>query len=223
MALLIFMKRYFFLFVVIAVFGVSACSNGSSVSNQAQAATTTQNATVKRNIYAGWPETFETGSKGAYSDGAVTLSTGVWDLSDALIGSQPADEKDGAKSVRIEKTGTLTMDFDVTNGASEVTIKHGVFGKDAESTWELWYSTNSGSTWAQTGGTTTSSDALSTATYTMSISGNVRFQVRKLTGGRLNIDDFSITDNAGATSGRTQSISGEAEPARNDGQDAGGG
>ncbi len=132
----------------------------------------------------------------------MTLSTGVWDLNDALIGGTTSDRKNGSKSVRIENTGMVTMQFDKTSGASQVTIAHGVYGTDASSTWGLWYSTNSGSTWTQTGSTvTTSSTTLNTTTFTLSTSGNIRFQVRKLTGGRLNIDDITITDNSGTGGG----------------------
>ncbi|MBC7552466.1 MAG: DNA/RNA non-specific endonuclease [Taibaiella sp.] len=152
--------------------------------------------TAARAVYTGFPETFESGTKGAYTAGTVTLTTGVWNLSDALIGNSTTDRKNGSKSVRIQNTGTVTMNFDKTSGAYQVTVAHGVYGTDASSTWGLWYSTNSGSTWTQTGSNvTTSSTSLSTATFTMSLSGNVRFQLRKLTGGRLNIDDLTITDN----------------------------
>ncbi len=148
-------------------------------------------------IYAGWPETFETGTKGAYAAADVTLSTGSWNLADALLGTSTSDRKSGTKSVRIQNTGTVTMNFNVTGGASQVTIKHAVYGSDASSTWELWYSTNSGSSWTKTGSTvTTSSTTLNTQTFNLTVSGNIRFQLRKLSGGRLNIDDFSINDNS---------------------------
>ncbi len=149
-------------------------------------------------VYSGFPETFESGTKTAYAAANVTLATGVWNLDDALIGNSTSDRKNGAKSVRMQNTGKMTMQFDAANGVSQVTIAHATFGTDAASTWTLWYSTNSGSTWTQTGGTiTTSGTTLATATFSLSISGNVRFQVRKTGGGRLNIDDLSINDNAG--------------------------
>ena len=197
------MKRLFLLLTTaIVVLGMSNCSKSNNATQVIPAVTSAQHHNEERAVYTGWPETFESGTKASYTDGTVTLSTGIWDLNDALIGNLSTDRKDGTKSVRIENTGKVTMNFNVTNGASQVTIAHGVYGTDASSTWQLWYSTNSGSTWTQTGGTTTtSSTTLSTATYTMSVSGNVRFQVRKLTGGRLNIDDFNITDNSGTGGG----------------------
>ncbi len=193
------MKRiYLLIATALVVLTLSNCSKEKNGAQPAPATTIAAHGLAARSVYTGWPETFESGTKGAYADGTVTLPTGVWDLNDALIGSLSSDSKDGSKSVRIENTGTVSMNFNVTGGASQVSIAHGVYGTDASSTWQLWYSTNSGSTWPQTGSTiTTSSTTLSTATFTMSISGNVRFQVRKLSGGRLNIDDFSITDNSG--------------------------
>ena len=200
------MKRIFLLFTTVALMlGMSNCSKDKSGTQPVPTPTTAvtpPHHTEARAVYTGWPETFESGSKAAYADAVVTLTTGVWDLNDALIGSTTSDRKNGSKSIRVENTGTVTMNFNVTGGASQVTIAHGVYGSDASSTWQLWYSTNSGSTWAQTGSTTTtSSTTLSVATYTMSVSGNIRFQVRKLTGGRLNIDDITITDNSGTGGG----------------------
>jgi endonuclease G, mitochondrial len=152
--------------------------------------------TASRAVYSGFPETFESGTKGGYAAADVTLSTGVWNLDDALIGNTTSDRKSGSKSVRMQNTGKITMQFNNSDGAYEVSIKHAKYGSDASSTWGLWYSTNSGSTWTQTGSNiTTSSTTLATATFSMDINGTVRFQLRKLSGGRLNIDDFSITDN----------------------------
>ncbi len=197
-------KNIFFLSAALLLLTFSECKKEQSSATSSQPATTTTafSTAGERAVYTGFPETFETGSKAAYADATVTLSTGVWDLNDALIGGTTSDRKNGSKSVRIENTGMVTMQFDKTSGASQVTIAHGVYGTDASSTWGLWYSTNSGSTWTQTGSTvTTSSTTLNTTTFTLSTSGNIRFQVRKLTGGRLNIDDITITDNSGTGGG----------------------
>ena len=153
-------------------------------------------------VYPSWPETFNTGTKGSYAAADVLLGTGSWNLSDALLGNLSGDRKNGAQAARIQNTGMITMNFDLANGASTVSILHAKYGTDANSTWELWYSTNSGSTWTQTGGTiTTSSITLTPANFTLTTTGNVRFQLRKLSGGRLNIDDFSANDNTGGSGG----------------------
>jgi endonuclease G len=149
----------------------------------------------------GFPEGFESGSKGSYASGTVTLGSGDWKLDDALIGNLEGDVKNGTQSVRIRNTGTLTMNFDV-NGADVVSIVHAKYGTDSNSSWQLWYSTDRGSTWLQTTGTiTSSSTSLSRATFDTGISDNVRFQIRKISGGtaRINIDDINISTAGGTT------------------------
>lgn len=144
---------------------------------------------------ANFPETFESGTKTAYAAANVTLTSGSWNLSDALIGTSTSDRKNGSKSVRMVNTGTLQMNFDVTGGATSVSVKHAKYGSDGTSTWNLQASTNGGSAWSTVGSTiTTSSTTLSTATFTVSYSSNVRFRIVKASGGsaRINIDDFSI-------------------------------
>lgn len=141
-------------------------------------------------------ETFNTGTKGAYAVGAVVLPTGTWTLDDALLGNTSSDRKNGAQSVRVRNSGKVTMGFTFATGAKTVTVKHAKYGTDANSTWTLWYSTNGGSTWVQTGGTvTTASTALATASFTLNVTGGIRFQLRKTDGSanRINVDDFTIT------------------------------
>ena len=172
--------------------------------SQGSTAATAVHHSTARAVYSTFPEGFETGSKSGYADANVTLGTGSWDLNNALIGSTTSDRKTGSASVRIESTGMATMNFDVVNGAYEVDIDHALYGTDPTATWGLWYSTNGGSTWTQTGSNvTTSSTTLSTATFSLNLNGNVRFQVRKLTGTRINIDNFSITDNTTTGGGGT--------------------
>ncbi len=149
-------------------------------------------------------ENFNTGTKTAYTAANVTLSTGVWNLNDALLGNTTSDRKNGAQSVRVRNTGKVTMTFNRTDGASTVTVAHAKYGTDANSTWQLWYSTNSGSAWTQIGSTiTTSSTTLQTATFTVNKTGTIRFEIRKVSGGtnRINIDDFVINDNTGSGGG----------------------
>lgn len=160
-----------------------------------------------------FPETFESGTKTSYTAAAVTLSTGNWYFDNALIGTSSSDRKDGSQSARIRSTGIITMQFDKENGAGTVTVSHAKYGSDGTSTWELYMSTNSGSSWSQVGSTiTTSSTTLSSTEFTVNQSGNVRFEIRKITGTsyRINIDNFSITDyTSGDTGGDTGDDTGD--------------
>lgn len=152
-------------------------------------------------------ENLESGSKTAYAAASVTLSSGSWYFNDALIGNSSTDRKNGSQSARIRNTGSLTMNFNVTSGASTVTVQHAAFSSDGSSTWELQVSTNSGSSYTKVGSTiTTSSTSLQTATFTVNVSGTVRFAIVKTGGGsnRINIDDVIINsygDDGGGGSG----------------------
>ena len=84
-----------------------------------------------RAAYSGFPETMETGSKTAYAAADVTLGTGSWNFNDALLGNLSSDRKNGLKSARIQNLGMLTMNFNVTSGAYQVSVAHAIFGTDA--------------------------------------------------------------------------------------------
>ena len=181
--------------LIASILFISSCKK-DEITCKTEKAETASNA-----VYSGFPENMELGTKSSYTTGNVLLGSGSWSFNDALIGNLTTDRKNGTKSARIQNTGMITMNFDATNGVSEVRIAHAVFGTDAISTWALFISTTGGAGWAQVGSTiTTSSSTLQTAVFTMSFAGNVRFQIRKLTGGRLNIDDISINDNSTASS-----------------------
>jgi endonuclease G, mitochondrial len=154
-------------------------------------------------------ETFEAGTKTAYAAADVAFTTGTWNLSDALVGTSSSDAKDGSKSVRVRLSGLVTMKFDLSTGASTVVISHAKYGSDGSSTWGLWYSTNSGSSWTQAGSTvTTSSTTLTTATFTVNVSGTIRFQIQKTDGSstRINIDDVIITSYSGSSTSSSEHL-----------------
>lgn len=135
-------------------------------------------------------EDFEnTAPKTSYVAADVNMPTGTWNLDDALVGNLDTDLKNGLKSVRL-RAGKLTMNFDVA-GVNMLYIKHGKFGKDANSTWQLLMSTDGGSTFTQIGedivedNTTLKLDSFKVAT-----SDKVRFQIKKVGTTRINIDDI---------------------------------
>ena len=141
-------------------------------------------------------EGFETGGKTSYAAANVTLGTGSWFMDDALTGNLSTDRKTGTYSARIREIGRVRMNFNKT-GAGTVSIQHAVFGADGPSTWQLWSSTNNGSTWTQVGATvTTSSTTLQTANFTVNNGNAIRFEIRKVSGGanRINVDNVQIGD-----------------------------
>lgn len=150
-------------------------------------------------------ETFEDGSKSGYAQGTVTLSTGVWDFNNALIGNLAADVKDGSQSVRL-KTGDIAMNFDI-NGLTQINIKHAKYGTDASSTWQLMVSTDGGVNYTNLGSPITETNTtLVTDSFKVTTTGKVRFEIKKTdnsTTTRINIDDitFKGTGDPGITIG----------------------
>lgn len=144
-------------------------------------------------------ESFDAGTKSEYPSGAVTLTTGSWTLKDAVLGSTDADHRNGPQAVRLQQSGKLTMDFFLSGGAAIVTVQHAIYGADASSSWELWALSEACNCnkWTKVGNTVvTTSSTLQAAAFTVNIPGNVRFEIRKTSGGkaRLNIDDFAVTN-----------------------------
>ncbi|HEY0428397.1 MAG TPA: DNA/RNA non-specific endonuclease [Pyrinomonadaceae bacterium] len=150
-------------------------------------------------------EGFEAGGKTAYAAANVTLGSGSWNLDDALTGNTTSDRKVGSWSARVRNTGKVSMNFNVAS-AGTVTIQHAEYGTDGASTWELWQSTNSGSSWTKVGSTvTTGSTTLSTASFTINSAAAIRFEIRKISGGanRINLDSITATANGGGGGGST--------------------
>lgn len=152
----------------------------------------------------GFTEAFESGSKGSYAGANVTLASGSWYLTDALLGSLSNDRKYGSKSMRIRNSGYAIMNFNMDNGADIVRVRHAKYGSNGTSTWRLIASYDNGANWYYVGDTvTTNSTTLNTVTFTVNTTSAVRFGIMKLSGGsnRINIDNFEITTSSGGGNG----------------------
>jgi hypothetical protein len=194
--------NYFFRYLAAPLLGVAllaGCARQEAVPASPAAISIGQNAAAP-----GFPEGFEGGTKTAYTSGSVTLGSGAWTLNDALLGNTSADAKTGSQSARVRNSGSLSMNFDLSAGAGVVTVAHALYGTDASGTWELWASSNGGVSYARVGSTVTSSStALSTASFTVNIAGAVRLQVRKTDGStsRLNFDNITVESYGGTSPG----------------------
>jgi endonuclease G len=140
-------------------------------------------------------ETFESGTKTSYAAADVLLASGWWNFNDALVGNLSTDRRTGAASARVRNTGSISMDFNVT-GAGTVSVQHAIFGTDGSSSWELWASTDGGSTYSKIGSTvSTTSTTLATATFSVNTPNVIRFSLHKVSGGanRINFDNVTIS------------------------------
>lgn len=171
----------------------------------------------KQQVYPGFPEDFEspdTSAKARYKAETIKLKTGEWTLDYALLGALVGHDRfnpSGKQSIRMQqnrsKPAYLSMNFDLNEGASKVTLLYATYYKDAVSTWVLEYSTDGGQVWQAAGKEiTTETTDLKLATFNLDIKGKVRFRVNKLglgdgkqdpsiKNGRLSIDDFTIYKN----------------------------
>jgi hypothetical protein len=188
------MKLKITLFILLTVVIFISCKKEIEQSNRTS--DVQDNISINKSL-SPFLEDFETGTKASYATGNVTFSTGAWTLNDALLGTSASDVKNGLQSTRVRNTGKLTMLTDKTTGAGTVTIKHAAYGSDASSDWQLWYSTNSGTSYVQAGSNVTSAaGALQTVVFTLNIEGNIRIEIRKNSGGtnRINIDDIAVSN-----------------------------
>jgi len=142
-------------------------------------------------------ENFESGSKTSYSDAAVSMGTGSWYFSDALIGTTSSDRKLGSKSARVRGNGYVQTEFGASNGIGVVSLRHGKYGSDGTSTWVLQYSTDNGGSWINAGAVVSStSKTLKTVNFTINQGGAVRLRIQKTDGSsnRVNFDEIVVND-----------------------------
>jgi len=148
---------------------------------------------------------FETGSKNAYASANVTLDSISWNFTEALIGSDANDFKNGTKSVRLRgySASAITMLANKPSGIGTISFQHRRYSSDSQIEWIVEYSLNSGSTWTEAGRFTAGASPASFSA-TINQSGNVRARIRasatETSNRRTNIDDFLITDAPSATS-----------------------
>ncbi len=148
-----------------------------------------------------FPETFETGSKGAYETADVALATGPWLFTNGLIGSTDQDHKAGEHAARLRTGGRLTMQFDAPAGIRRISILAAAYGQDGPSTWELWVSRDHGRTWQRNGLPQTASGPTLRASLFAGLANEpLRLEIRKTDASknRLNLDDIRLETTAGA-------------------------
>jgi hypothetical protein len=174
-------------------------------------------------IYPNWPESFETPDiavKSSYNmntpavpDNNIVLKTGSWKLFQSILANTAGRDRfnvPGAQCIRMQQNLTvpayLQMNFDLTRGASKVTLWHGAYFTDAISTFRLEYSTDGGTKWIAAGpDVKAASGGSKQETFILNIKGNVRFRINKLglgitsvpnvLNGRMCIEDIAIYSN----------------------------
>ena len=160
-------------------------------------------------------ENFEQGTKGSYTAGTVTLRSGDWTFTDALLGNLFNDRVNQVQSARI-RGGSIAMDFDKPNGAGVITLSAAVYGADATASFVLEISTNGGTTYTIVPGAPTAlTTTLTPHSFTVNRAGNVRLRISSTnttlgSNPRINIDDIIITTYTGTATAANQVLPGLA-------------
>lgn len=167
-------------------------------------------------IYEGFPEKFDSGDAALFADGYATktgtFSSGNYTLANIFLGNTANDlPTSGVYALRLvgasASSSWCTMNYDLPNGATKVTVWAGSYGASADlgSTWRLEYSQNQGITWSQIGDDIlTISKTKKQFTFLIDIRGAVRFRLGKVgirasttnnQNGRFSMDDFAVYKN----------------------------
>ena len=143
-------------------------------------------------------ETWEGCTSGGYWTQVVQGHAFSWNFSNA--GIYDDTNKNGALSCRFGRNtdSFISMNEDVSSGASKVTFYAANWGTDATPTLQLQYSTDGGNSWT-TAGSCSPSTTWTKYSFDVNVTGNVRFKIAQTAGSRLNIDDIAITSNGGST------------------------
>ncbi|MDO7876235.1 IPT/TIG domain-containing protein [Hymenobacter sp. ASUV-10] len=144
-------------------------------------------------------EDFEAGTKAAsgYSAGPVTLRSGEWNFTEALLGDLFNDRVNQVRAARIRGGGSIAMNFDKPDGAGVITVQAAMYGTDTPTTFTVEISTNGGTTYTVLpGAPTVLTTTLTTYSFVANVTGNVRLRISTAapTGNtaRINIDDINI-------------------------------
>ncbi|MDI3504557.1 MAG: hypothetical protein PWP64_1493 [Candidatus Cloacimonadota bacterium] len=142
-------------------------------------------------------------TKGAYASGDVNLSGKDWNFTEALIGTDAADFKNGLRSVRLRGYGSsmVSMLEDKAEGLGNLSFLYRRYGSDAQVEWIVEYSSDSGESWNQIGSAFSAPASGDVIRYSenVNVPGNIRIRIKSSadTGSsnrRLNIDDILLTD-----------------------------
>ena len=144
---------------------------------------------------------FESASKGSYAAGDVVLGGISWNFSEALIGTEANDRKNGLRAARLRSnetanaSGILSMNASTNMGLSSISLWHAKYGTDANTAGRVDYSTNGGVSWTSAGTFDSISTNLTLFSATnLNVGGSVRVRIAKTSGTseRLNVDDVKL-------------------------------
>ena len=140
-------------------------------------------------------------TKGSYASGTVNLSGIDWNMTEALIGTAPADFKNGERSARLRGYGntSITMLQDKPGGIGTLSFVYARYGSDQQVPHVAEYSTDGGENWIQIGDEFTGSASPVNFFAEVNEANDARIRIRTVSdegtlNRRTNIDDIALTD-----------------------------
>ncbi len=156
-------------------------------------------------------ENMETGSKGSYAVGTVSLGSGAWQLDNALIGHSEQDVKNGSAALRLKPGGLAETNFSITSQTTTGAVLFANYGNDKGAALAVYYSTDNGAHWQPTGKNTGAGTNLNRFSFQIPARQALRLRFVNAGTGRLNLDDFEISGKT--ISGNTTVANTPASPA----------
>lgn len=142
-------------------------------------------------------ENFENGSKRAYAEESVSCTSANWKMTDAVIGNSDNDKRNDACAVRMRTTGILEMQDDKMGGVGMLSFYAGIYGKDAASSFSVYYSLDGGDWLPVAENVALVKGEWKQFAYELNKEGNVRLKFVQVGGSstkRINIDDIQMND-----------------------------
>ena len=150
-------------------------------------------------------EDMERGTKGSYAPDTIRLSSGVWQLSDALIGRSPQDAKNGEAALRLKPGGTAETGFYITPQTATAAIQYAGYGKDNGAALTVYYRTSDNPDWQTAGQQAPAHAGLKRFTFSVPIKKALQIRFQNSGKGRLNLDDLEISGTVGRSATTTPS------------------
>lgn len=132
----------------------------------------------------------------SYTNAIVTLNSGEWSFSDAMMGFSANDKRKDQRAARIRNLGAIAMLFDAAD-IGVISLKHADFSSDTGGRFVVEASTDEGVSWFQLGSEIECGPVLQTATLRLlQPLPSGRLRIRKTTAAedasRINIDNVRI-------------------------------
>lgn len=149
-------------------------------------------------------ENMESGSKAGYATGDAQLGSGLWLLTDALIGRTNGDVKTAGAALRLKPGGMAETRFGIIAQAGSASVQYANFSSDKGAALAVFFSEDAGAHWQAAARSAKASRELQRVRFNIPVGKTIRLRFVNTGTGRLNLDNLELTGKAFADSGVIQ-------------------